>query len=174
MTQTSAVGCLWLKLQKSNSKSVEVERRNKTWEKLVEINLKACFTFDFYLINYKNKCGKYSVWNKVICDRQFHMAYVWNIVVNVCPKRIRLSAKSSKIPPYMMDDFLKIEKIGEGTYGVVYKGKNKITGQFVAMKKIRLDSEDEGIPSTAIRWANSSNYRQHWQIATVYLNRHIM
>ncbi|XP_045770226.1 cyclin-dependent kinase 1 [Maniola jurtina] len=50
-----------------------------------------------------------------------------------------------------MDDFVKIEKIGEGTYGVVYKGKNKQTGQFVAMKKIRLDSEDEGIPSTAIR-----------------------
>lgn len=51
-----------------------------------------------------------------------------------------------------MDDFLKIEKIGEGTYGVVYKGKNKLTGQFVAMKKIRLESEDEGIPSTAIRY----------------------
>lgn len=50
-----------------------------------------------------------------------------------------------------MDDFLKIEKIGEGTYGVVYKGKNKITGQLVAMKKIRLESDDEGIPSTAIR-----------------------
>lgn len=53
-----------------------------------------------------------------------------------------------------MDDFLKIEKIGEGTYGVVYKGKNKLTGQFVAMKKIRLESEDEGIPSTAIRYAH--------------------
>lgn len=59
--------------------------------------------------------------------------------------------KTAKIPYYKMDDFLKIEKIGEGTYGVVYKGKNKITGQFVAMKKIRLESEDEGIPSTAIR-----------------------
>lgn len=50
-----------------------------------------------------------------------------------------------------MDDFLKIEKIGEGTYGVVYKGKNKKTGELVAMKKIRLESEDEGVPSTAIR-----------------------
>lgn len=50
-----------------------------------------------------------------------------------------------------MEDFQRIEKIGEGTYGVVYKGKNKITGQIVAMKKIRLESEDEGIPSTAIR-----------------------
>lgn len=36
-----------------------------------------------------------------------------------------------------MEDFLKIEKIGEGTYGVVYKGRNKKTGQLVAMKKIR-------------------------------------
>lgn len=44
-----------------------------------------------------------------------------------------MSVKSS----VNMDDFLKIEKIGEGTYGVVYKGKNKKTGKLVAMKKIR-------------------------------------
>ncbi|TGZ47289.1 Uncharacterized protein DBV15_04192 [Temnothorax longispinosus] len=50
-----------------------------------------------------------------------------------------------------MDNFIKIEKIGEGTYGVVYKGKHKKTGEIVAMKKIRLESDDEGIPSTAIR-----------------------
>nr|XP_048307917.1 cyclin-dependent kinase 3 isoform X3 [Myodes glareolus] len=50
-----------------------------------------------------------------------------------------------------MDAFRKIEKIGEGTYGVVYKAKNKETGQIVALKKIRLDVETEGIPSTAIR-----------------------
>ncbi|XP_008580680.1 PREDICTED: cyclin-dependent kinase 3 isoform X5 [Galeopterus variegatus] len=38
-----------------------------------------------------------------------------------------------------MDVFQKIEKIGEGTYGVVYKAKNKESGQLVALKKIRLD-----------------------------------
>lgn len=38
-----------------------------------------------------------------------------------------------------------------GTYGVVYKGKHKKTGEIVAMKKIRLESDDEGVPSTAIR-----------------------
>ncbi|XP_033329476.1 cyclin-dependent kinase 1 [Megalopta genalis] len=50
-----------------------------------------------------------------------------------------------------MENFVKIEKIGEGTYGVVYKGKHKKTGEIVAMKKIRLEVDDEGIPSTAIR-----------------------
>ncbi|XP_023014578.1 cyclin-dependent kinase 1 [Leptinotarsa decemlineata] len=50
-----------------------------------------------------------------------------------------------------IDDFVKIEKIGEGTYGVVYKGQNKKTGELVAMKKIRLELEEEGVPSTAIR-----------------------
>lgn len=50
-----------------------------------------------------------------------------------------------------MEDYTKIEKVGEGTYGVVFKGKHKITGKLVAIKKIRMESEDEGVPSTAIR-----------------------
>ncbi|XP_067891851.1 cyclin-dependent kinase 2-like isoform X5 [Heterodontus francisci] len=39
-----------------------------------------------------------------------------------------------------MDNFQKVEKIGEGTYGVVYKAMNKVTGEMVALKKIRLDA----------------------------------
>jgi len=50
-----------------------------------------------------------------------------------------------------MDKYVKIEKIGEGTYGVVFKGKCKKTGKAVAIKKIRMEADDEGIPSTAIR-----------------------
>eukprot|EP00411_Alexandrium_monilatum_P009589 CAMPEP_0175319244 /NCGR_PEP_ID=MMETSP0093-20121207/70842_1 /TAXON_ID=311494 /ORGANISM="Alexandrium monilatum, Strain CCMP3105" /LENGTH=314 /DNA_ID=CAMNT_0016616061 /DNA_START=41 /DNA_END=985 /DNA_ORIENTATION=- len=41
--------------------------------------------------------------------------------------------------------------LGEGTYGKVYKAKQNRTGKIVAMKKMKLDSEEEGVPSTAIR-----------------------
>jgi len=50
-----------------------------------------------------------------------------------------------------IQQYEKLEKIGEGTYGVVYKARDKMTGAIVAMKKIRLETEDEGIPSTTIR-----------------------
>lgn len=39
-----------------------------------------------------------------------------------------------------MENFQKIEKIGEGTYGVVYKAKDKASGRMVALKRIRLDT----------------------------------
>ena len=47
--------------------------------------------------------------------------------------------------------FQKIESIGRGTYGVVYKGINKETNEIIAIKKIKIDFENEGIPSTSLR-----------------------
>ncbi len=38
-----------------------------------------------------------------------------------------------------MDEFERLEKIGEGTYGVVYKAFCRESGKKVALKKIRLD-----------------------------------
>jgi len=53
--------------------------------------------------------------------------------------------------PACVLQYEKQEKIGEGTYGVVYKAVDKATNEFIALKKIRLEQEDEGVPSTAIR-----------------------
>lgn len=50
-----------------------------------------------------------------------------------------------------MEKYTKTEKLGEGTYGTVYKAKVRNSSTFVAMKKIKVESEDEGVPSTAIR-----------------------
>lgn len=38
-----------------------------------------------------------------------------------------------------MENYHKIEKIGEGTYGIVYKARDVLNNRVVALKKIRLD-----------------------------------
>lgn len=50
-----------------------------------------------------------------------------------------------------VNKYQKLAKIGEGTYGVVYKAKEITSKEICALKKIRLKPEEEGIPSTAIR-----------------------
>ncbi|KAG5177809.1 cyclin-dependent kinase [Tribonema minus] len=65
-----------------------------------------------------------------------------------------------------MERYQRIEKggggnIGEGTYGVVYKAKDKKTDEIVALKRIRLEVEDEGIPSTALREISLLRELQH-------------
>lgn len=47
--------------------------------------------------------------------------------------------------------YQKIEKIGYGTYGVVYKAIDLYNQEEVALKKMILEVESEGVPSTAIR-----------------------
>ncbi|XP_047162070.1 cyclin-dependent kinase D-3-like isoform X1 [Vigna umbellata] len=49
------------------------------------------------------------------------------------------------------DRYLKREVLGEGTYGVVYKAIDTHTGQTVAIKKIRLGKQKEGVNFTALR-----------------------
>ena len=54
--------------------------------------------------------------------------------------------------PWNMDEsYQKIEKIGEGTYGIVYKAKDKHTNELVALKKIRLDT-----------WVDLHCYARYW------------
>ncbi|KAG9290339.1 hypothetical protein G9A89_007070 [Geosiphon pyriformis] len=45
----------------------------------------------------------------------------------------------------------KLVQVGEGTYGKVYKARNSETGAIVALKRIRMETEREGFPITALR-----------------------
>ncbi|MQL70938.1 hypothetical protein Taro_003232 [Colocasia esculenta] len=51
----------------------------------------------------------------------------------------------------VMDLYEKLEKVGEGTYGKVYRARERATGKIVALKKTRLPEDDEGVPPTTLR-----------------------
>ena len=50
-----------------------------------------------------------------------------------------------------LENYEKYEKLGEGTYGVVFKARNLTTGKIVALKKIRMENEEQGVPPTTLR-----------------------
>ncbi|XP_039186821.1 cyclin-dependent kinase 10 isoform X2 [Crotalus tigris] len=48
-------------------------------------------------------------------------------------------------------EFEKLNRIGEGTYGIVYRARDTQTGEIVALKKVRMDKEKDGIPISSLR-----------------------
>jgi len=68
--------------------------------------------------------------------------------------------------------FQKKHQVGEGTYGSVFVGADKITGEIVALKRINTEEEENGFPITAIREVkilkalNHSNIVQLKEIVT--------
>lgn len=64
-----------------------------------------------------------------------------------------MQGKSGDSGEKMISQFRIESLIGEGAYGIVYKGLHNDTKQYVAIKQIKLEEmeQDEGIPSTAIR-----------------------
>lgn len=63
-------------------------------------------------------------------------------------ERVKRKEKKARM---VMDAFEKLEKVGEGTYGKVYRAREKATGKIVALKKTRLHEDDEGVPPTTLR-----------------------
>lgn len=50
-----------------------------------------------------------------------------------------------------MERYEKISKLGEGSYGIVYKCRNRDTGEIVAIKKFTESEEDPLIRKIALR-----------------------
>ena len=59
-----------------------------------------------------------------------------------------------EVEPKQMDQYEKLEKVGEGTYGKVYKARDKRTGRLVALKKTRLEVSplQDLYPARFLRW----------------------
>ena len=68
----------------------------------------------------------------------------------------------------LMDLYTIEKKVGEGTYGVVYRARDKATSEIVAIKSILLAEEDEGIPSTAIREISLLKEVNHPNVVRLY------
>lgn len=64
----------------------------------------------------------------------------------------RFGFGSSRAPSsHFMERYEKICRMGEGSYGVVYKCRNRETGQIVAIKKFVESEEDPLIKKIALR-----------------------
>ena len=66
--------------------------------------------------------------------------------------RVHLFSFRSRAPSsHFMERYEKICRMGEGSYGVVYKCRNRETGQIVAIKKFVESEEDPLIKKIALR-----------------------
>mmetsp|Transcript_29646 Transcript_29646/g.33730 ORF Transcript_29646/g.33730 Transcript_29646/m.33730 type:complete len:300 (+) Transcript_29646:47-946(+) len=60
-----------------------------------------------------------------------------------------------------------MEKLGSGTYGVVHKAKDRLTNREMAIKKMILNNDDEGIPCSALREVSTIRELSHPNIISV-------
>ena len=66
-----------------------------------------------------------------------------------------------------VDMFERLEVIGEGTYGKVFKARDIKTQQLVALKSVKLENEKEGFPITAVREIKILRQLQHPNIVNM-------
>jgi serine/threonine protein kinase len=66
-----------------------------------------------------------------------------------------------------VDMFERLEVIGEGTYGKVFKARDTKTQQLVALKSVKLENEKEGFPITAVREIKILRQLQHPNIVNM-------
>ncbi|XP_015119065.1 cyclin-dependent kinase 11B isoform X2 [Diachasma alloeum] len=80
-----------------------------------------------------------------------------------------------ELPPYLpaiqgcrsVEEFQCLNRIEEGTYGVVYRARDKRTEEIVALKRLKMEKEKEGFPITSLREINTLLKAQHPNIVTV-------
>jgi len=72
------------------------------------------------------------------------------------PRLLRGTSKPQVPPGYLgrcrsVDVFERLNRLGEGTYGTVYRARDKESERIVALKKVRIHAEKEGFPISSLR-----------------------
>ena len=70
------------------------------------------------------------------------------------PKQVSLSVSSCLGNCRSVAEFQKLNRVGEGTYGVVYRAKDTVNGEIVALKRVRMEKEKDGVPISSLREVN--------------------
>lgn len=91
------------------------------------------------------------------------------------PKEVVEENKEEELPSYYpalqgcrsVEEFQCLNRIEEGTYGVVYRAKDKRSDEVVALKRLKMEKEKEGFPITSLREINTLLKGQHPNIVTV-------
>ena len=60
-----------------------------------------------------------------------------------------------------------MHQVGQGTYGSVFVGQDKVTKEIVALKRINTEQEANGFPITAIREVKILKALHHENIVTL-------
>ena len=60
-----------------------------------------------------------------------------------------------------IEDYKKLNRIAEGAYGVVYRARDKKSGEVVAVKRVKMENEKEGFPVTSLREINILSSLHH-------------
>ncbi|CAI2738046.1 unnamed protein product, partial [Dicrocoelium dendriticum] len=66
-----------------------------------------------------------------------------------------------------VEEFECLNRIEEGTYGVVYRARDKKINEIVALKRLKMEKERDGFPITSLREINTLMKAQHENIVTV-------
>ncbi|CAK9828679.1 Serine/threonine-protein kinase PITSLRE [Anthophora retusa] len=94
---------------------------------------------------------------------------------NVEEEEEKKEDEEPELPPYLpaiqgcrsVEEFQCLNRIEEGTYGVVYRARDKRTDEIVALKRLKMEKEKEGFPITSLREINTLLKAQHPNIVTV-------
>jgi cell division cycle 2-like protein len=93
------------------------------------------------------------------------------------PRKVYAPSHSVYVPPRIRHppiqpsrsvySYERLNQIEEGSYGVVFRARDKQTGDIVALKKLKLDEEKNGFPITALREVYALMSCRHENVVSV-------